>query len=187
MSQIILIRHSISKQDDSLPANQWRLSQAGREACRPLAAALQPFSPTLLISSLEPKAIETARLTAAHLGVPSEMAAGLHEHDRSNLGYISQDRFQGLVREMMEKPEEQVFGLETGAQARGRFGAALEQLLAEYPEETLGLVTHGTVMSLYIAAANGLDTYNFWERLGMPSFVILTLPRLEIIEVADSI
>lgn len=187
MSQLIFIRHAESKRDDSVPANQWRLSQAGREACRPLADALTPYGLTKLVSSMEPKAIETARLTAGHLGIPSEIAAGLHEHDRSNVGYLGAGRFQDLVKDVLVKTDERVFGLETGAQARQRFTQAVEELVAANPDETLGLVSHGTVMSLFVVAANDLAPYDFWRRLGMPSFVVLSLPRYELVEVVESV
>ncbi|MDH5508621.1 MAG: phosphoglycerate mutase family protein [Anaerolineae bacterium] len=177
MSHLILIRHSISEPDTSVPAAQWRLSHRGRQLCQPLAQQLAPHTPTLLVSSMEPKAIETARLTAAHLKLPSLIAAGLHEHDRSNVGFFpSKDQFDAAVQQMFAQPSQCVFGLESADQARLRFTAALEALLADHPEEALAVVTHGTVLSLFAAHANLTDPLPLWQSLSMPAFVVLQLP-----------
>lgn len=47
------------------------------------------------------------------------------------------------------------------------------------------VVAHGRVMSLFVARRNALDPYDLWERLGLPSFVVLDLPNYGIVEVTD--
>ncbi|MDH5605501.1 MAG: phosphoglycerate mutase family protein [Anaerolineae bacterium] len=183
MPQLILIRHSISQPDTTAPAAEWRLSHAGREACKGLAHTIRDYRPSLLISSTEPKAIETARLTAQELNLPSQIAAGLHEHDRTNIGFMpSKEQFDQAVANLFAKPDACVFGLESADQARVRFAAGVKSILQQYPEENLALVSHGTVIALFTAHANQMDAYSFWQGLGMPAVVVLTLPRFEIIE-----
>jgi broad specificity phosphatase PhoE len=179
MARLLLIRHSVPEQDSSIPANQWRLSHAGREACKDLAEALKPYTPTILVSSMEPKAIETAQLVRRQLGIPAEIAAGLHEHDRSNVPYLpSQQSFNDQIKAMYDRPGERVFGLESADQAHARYAAAVNTLIENYPGETLGIVSHGTVMSLFIGRANPVDPYEFWQILEMPDFAVLELPGL---------
>lgn len=171
---IILIRHAHSQQDTTLPANEWRLSGKGRESCKALAERLSAHGLTRLVSSMEPKAIETAQLTARGLGVSAEIAFGLHEHDRSNVGFVpAQERLESMIRDLFAKPDECVFGTESGAQAGARFAAAIAQLEAQYPGETLGVVTHGTVLSLFVGMHYEVDTFAFWQRLEMPDVVVL--------------
>ena len=182
MPNLILIRHSESQPDSSVPANQWRLSHQGRELCKPLAEELSVYQPALLISSLEPKAIETAQLAARHLGIGSEIADGLQEHDRSNVPFLaSQESFDRQVLQMFEKPGELVFGGESADQAYERFSAAINNLLNEFEHQTIGLITHGTVLSLFVARNNGLDPHEFWRSLEIPAFVVLGLPHFDIV------
>jgi broad specificity phosphatase PhoE len=111
------------------------------------------------------------------LGVPSEIAAGLHEHDRSNLGFLpAPERLEALVRELFAKPGERVFGLETADVAHSRFRAALERLAEQYPQDTLGIISHGTVISLLASRANGLDGFEFWKGLRMPDHLQVSFP-----------
>jgi broad specificity phosphatase PhoE len=183
MANLVLIRHSIPEQDTSIPANQWRLSHAGREACKDLAEDLKPYTPTILVSSMEPKAIETGQILGRLLEIPAEIAAGLHEHDRSNIPYLPlQGDFDGQIKAMFEKPGECVFGLESADQAHARYAAVVNALIETYPGESLGVVSHGTVMSLFVGRANTVDPYEFWQTLKMPDFAVLELPGLRLKE-----
>ena len=85
MPQIVLITHSEVIADPLAPPKQWVLSAEGRDLCRPLAIALRMHKLDLLISSDEPKAIETAQLIAARLRIDSETAVSLDEHRRPYL------------------------------------------------------------------------------------------------------
>jgi broad specificity phosphatase PhoE len=171
---LILIRHAAPQSDSTIPASDWRLSHAGRESCRDLAEQLKAYNLDLLVSSIEAKAVETARLTAQHLDIPSEIAFGLHEHDRANLGFIpSGERFEQLIADLFARPDEVVFGRESANQALSRFEGSLALLREQYPEKTLGVVSHGTVISLLVAAHNSLDGFAFWQDLEMPHIVAL--------------
>jgi broad specificity phosphatase PhoE len=71
------------------------------------------------------------------------------------------------------RPDELVFAEETARGALERFNAALQKVLATYPHETLGIVSHGTVISLLVAHYNAIDAFGFWQRLELPcAFVI---------------
>jgi hypothetical protein len=51
----------------------------------------------------------------------------------------------------------------------------------------LVVVTHGTVLSLYVAAVTGLDVVALWRRLDLPSYLVLARPDLGLIEIVDAI
>ncbi len=185
---MVLIRHSISEPEATAPASQWRLSHHGRGRCEALAEHLEKYNLSLLVSSIEAKAIETAKLTAAHLSIPTEIAFGIHEHERSNVGFLaSPELFQARVAEFFDQPDKVVFGSESAAQALARFTAAVDALIASYGEESFGVVTHGTVMSLYVAEIMGSAPYDFWRRLKMPAYVQIALPQREIVEIVESL
>ena len=82
MKKLILIRHSISKQDPNLSPHQWELTEEGRALCIPLAKQLQIHEPEIIITSIEPKAIQTGEIVAQELTIPCWTAEGLHEHER---------------------------------------------------------------------------------------------------------
>jgi len=56
-----------------------------------------------------------------------------------------------------------------------------------YVEQNVVVFTHGTVLSLYVARATGIEPFALWKRLGLPSFVVLTLPQCKIIRVVEKI
>ena len=78
-------------------------------------------------------------------------------------------------------------GHETADEAHARFAAALGRVLAGYPVGNLAIVSHGTVITLFISRAGGLDPFPFWARLGLPAFAVLTLPELHLLKVIEEV
>ena len=184
---LILVKHALPEIVPHLPARQWRLSEEGRRRCSTLADRLAPYQPALIASSGEYKAVETAQIVANALGKPFEIADGLHEHDRSSVVFLSRQEFESAVAHLFEQPEALVFGGETASQAQNRFKKAVESLLAKYPEGSIAIVAHGTVIALFVAGCAGIDPFPFWQRLSLPSFVVLSLPDLKLIETVENI
>src|SRR3712207_2777489 len=104
MPDLILVRHSQPEIVPTLPAHQWSLSEEGRRRCHALAERLAAYEPAVIASSVEPKAIETARILAGLLGLPWETAEGLHEHDRNSLTLLSAAEFEAAVAALFEHP-----------------------------------------------------------------------------------
>ena len=85
-----------------------------------LAARLRDFSPDVIWSSRELKAVETADIVAGVLGVPVRIADGLEEHHRSNVPYFpTMDEFESAVEQLFCNPDQLVLGTETAGQASG--------------------------------------------------------------------
>lgn len=187
MSYLILVRHSAPEIVPGVAARDWRLSVVGRERCGPLAAALAPYRPRAIITSVEPKAVETGRIVAERIGVPQTAMDGLHEHDRRNVGLLDQAAFQVRVASFFAQPDTLVLGQETATQTRTRFTRAVDAVLAAYPDAPVAVVAHGTVMALYLAQVAGIDPYPFWQRLGLPAFVVLTRPTFAVLTVQDHV
>ena len=81
-SHLILVRHSLPEIDFVVSSHEWHLSAEGRRRCERLADALTNYDPVAIVSSEEPKAVETAEIVAARFGVRVEVEPDLHEHDR---------------------------------------------------------------------------------------------------------
>lgn len=170
---LILVKHSIPAREADRPANTWRLSEEGRRRAQRLAEQLKDFQPEVLVSSKEPKAKETAEIIAGLLQLEMQVVEGLHEHDRSNVPYLSAEVFHASVHEFFLKPAELVFGRETGNQAYTRFYRAVHSVLSTHRDKTVVIVTHGTVLSLFVSRLTGVDALSLWKELGLPSFIAM--------------
>jgi broad specificity phosphatase PhoE len=89
--------------------------------------------------------------------------------------YLSQGAFQTSMREFFQKPGELVFGRDTANQAHARFYQALHEILNEYKKKTVVVVTHGTVISLFVSRLTGSSGFELWNRMGLPSYIAIDL------------
>jgi broad specificity phosphatase PhoE len=182
---LILIRHSQSQPEPKRPASQWPLTKAGRQRCIALAERLATYAPDVIVTSREHKASTTGALVAAQLALPAIVADGLHEHQREHVGWLSNPAFEQAVVAFFTRPDDLVFGEETAGQAGARFDAAVRDVLAAHPGQTVAIVSHGTVMTLFVAQHADVAPLPFWKRLGMPAIVVLSLPDLGLLEVIE--
>ena len=186
MSKLVLIRHSKAEVDPTQPAQEWRLGETGWRRAKLLAGRLNSFGPTVIWSSKETKAIETAGVIAVAFQVPVRVTDGLEEHHRSGTPYFpTQLEFEGAIERFFAKPDHLVLGTETAEQALKRFTSAINQAIALGDWHTV-VVTHGTVMALYVASKCGVSPMEFWQRLGLPSFVVIQLPKMKIHSIVES-
>jgi broad specificity phosphatase PhoE len=188
MPDLILIRHSTPEIVPGQPAHTWVLSEEGRQRCLPFAEKLAAYRPQIMATSVEPKAIETGQIIAERLNIACRTAENLHEHERHDVPFFDSKpafddlvrTFEALVRDFFNHPDELVFGNETADQCYKRYSAAVEALVETYQDQTIAVVSHGTVMSLFVARKAGVDPYPFWQALNMPDFVVLSLPQFSL-------
>jgi broad specificity phosphatase PhoE len=177
---LILVRHSLPEIKREIPAIEWRLSDAGVLRARELAKRLPSPDTTRVYTSVEPKAKETGRILAEEWGLDVEAIPGLHEHERPEAQLMTREQFELTIRELFARRTDLVFGSETAERARRRFTAAVMRLIASTPGDVV-IVSHGTVMTLFVAEATGVEPFAFWKKLEMPAAVKLTLPELKIV------
>ncbi len=180
--RLVLIKHSVPEMQIQMESRFWSLSEEGRRRCAPLADKLRRFELARLVSSNEPKTVETAELMASQLSRSHVVRPGLQENDRTGLGFIGADAYCETFRRFFSEPDRVVVGTESAGEARDRFAAAVEAVLEEFPDETLGIVTHGAVISLLVSDPSSEDRFRLWRRLGLPSYVVVSRPSLEIVE-----
>ena len=137
MNHLILIKHARPQIDETQSAPDWHLSDSGRASCTPLAEALRPYKPDLLITSEEPKARETGQLVADALQIPYSSAPNFHEHDRKGVLFIPQETWHTTVKTFFAHPNDLIFGNETANQARLRFTRAVEKTVQTHPHKTI--------------------------------------------------
>ena len=187
MPILILVKHALPQIDPTVSANQWRLSEEGQCFSRVLAQKLAQYELDLIFSSVEPKAIETARIVATALEKRIEVVEGLHEHDRNNVGFLEKKKFEASVAQFFNQPDLLTFGNETANQAHHRFSRAVMGMIEKYPDKNIALVTHGTVLTLFVSRLVGIEPFAFWKDLALPSWVVRSHPDLGLRSVCKSI
>ena len=116
-----------------------------------------------------------------------QVVAGLQERDRSATLWLGPEEFDQAVAALFHHPAELVLGHETAQQASERFAKTIVEVTSRYAEQNVVAFTHGTVLSLYVARATGMEPFALWKRLNLPSFVVLTLPQFEVIRVVKKL
>jgi broad specificity phosphatase PhoE len=180
---LLFIRHAESRIDPGSPPHEWTLTDEGRDGAARIAPMLERFTPGRLLVSPEPKAVQTARVLSARLELDPECLDGLREQDRTGVPLFgTQGEFERYVAEVLSSPTARLLGPESAEEADQRFSAQLDDALCRYPENCLAFVSHGTVMSLFVGRSAGIEPYDLWRRLGMPSYLALSWPEGRLIE-----
>ena len=187
MRKLILVKHAQPLVQPQIPAAQWHLSEDGKRKSETLAASLRPHDPSIIITSEEPKAIETGQIVGQLLARPVEPAADLHEHDRGNVPHMPSREFLSFMALFFQRPEELVLGEETAAAAHARFSAAVDAALSKHADGNIVIVTHGTVLALYIAAITKELAFPLWRKMQLPSYAVLSLPDRKVIGVCERV
>lgn len=81
--------------------------------------------------------------------------------------------------ECIRRSGELILGTETVDTAQTRFGSAIDQLMASgrNHDQNVAIVSHGTVISAFIAERLKIDPIPVWEYLGLPGLVEIDWPN----------
>lgn len=177
MRRLHLVRHAQTKPVPGQSSHAWRLTGLGERQAADLADLVRPLGLRRILTSEEPKTIATGAVLARALGLPAETRPGVQEQARATAPYFENPAdFHAALRDFFARPAERVFGEEGADEAHARFRAALQAVMAESDADEL-VVTHGTVLSLFVARSGGLDAFAFWQgELTMPLLVTLEWP-----------
>ena len=146
-----------------------------------LANHLHDYDLSVIVTSPEPKAAETASVIAQENQLRIEYADGLREHSLLNVPFFPDEAdLDEKIQLYFNTPDQLVFSDETADEAHTRFTQAISNVIDDHPEGDLVVVTHGTVMTLYLSRIAGLSPYTFWKELGTPSFAVVSLPTMEL-------
>ncbi|WP_293403102.1 histidine phosphatase family protein [Phenylobacterium sp.] len=170
---LILVKHGAPYLAAGTPPSHWTLAAEGREQAERIAGRLMRFSPTAVVSSLEAKAVETAAVLAGAFGVAAERDAGLGEQQNDTGPFTDAAAFQAAVEQMFLRPREVVMGEESADEAHARFSGALDRQVAAHPSQTLVVVTHGRVMSLWASQRFGFAPMPFWRGLKLGAALVV--------------
>ena len=176
---LYLIRHSAVVPDPTSPGARWRLSPKGREAADVLAR--EPFWSELhgIHTSDELKTIATAQRLAAPNDLPIEIERNLREVEGRTwveAGYAA------LVRDYLtgDPPD----GWELPATARARVRTCIDGIIEQYPDQNVGIVSHGIVLTLYLVDMLRLDANAataLWKSIRFPDVAGLDLDQMRLV------
>ena len=69
---------------------------------------------------------------------------------------------------------------------RDRFQRGIETVMAKANiAENIVVIAHGTAMVLFATHYNSLDPFDLWQRLKLPSIIVLELPDFRISKVIE--
>lgn len=182
--KFILIRHAQSAPNSETHQSEWTLTAQGEQSCRLLADFLRTQQITHIYSSHEIKAIKTAELSAQLIDCETTVFDGLEEQNNDGVGWFeSSEDFKAAVQKLFEQPNEPVFGAETASQAAARFRSTLSVIAATHQQQgTVGITTHGRVMTAFLQSVTDIDAVPFWRSLAFPHAVVISWPDVTIVE-----
>lgn len=185
MRKIILIKHARPLVQEDVPSHDWGLSEEGRSAANRLAEELKEFEPSIVLSSEEPKAAQTAQILCDVLDKPLKLEPGLAEHDRENVPMMASREFISLMALFFKQNTRLVLGRETAAQATRRITSTVDNQLLAHPEGNVAMVTHGTVLALLLADRARVDPFQTWRRMALPSYAVFSVPEWDLEKIID--
>lgn len=166
-NRVVLVRHARPVIVPESDPGQWVMDASARGDVERLARSIAPLGCDIVVTSDESKARTTGEVLGEVLGLPVWSEADLGEQGAGTIPWIEgAETFRARVIEHFERPGERVFGKETSSEAGARFAGAVSRLAERYRYPVL--VTHGRVMSAWIARVTGAEAAAFWRDLRMP-------------------
>src|SRR4051794_24917389 len=112
MKTLRYVTHPNVAVDPAGPIERWGLSEVGVERAR--AMLTQPWVAAVerVVTSDETKAVQTAELLAAHLGLDVEVRTAIGENDRSATGYLPTATFEAMADRFFAQPDVSADGWE---------------------------------------------------------------------------
>ena len=148
------LSHPQVRVDPAVPVPDWGLSEPGRDRLRALQGRQWLAGIERIVSSDERKAVETSEIIAAMIDRPVEVAAGMHENDRSATGFLPPAEFEATADRFFAQSTKSIRGWERAVDAQARIVGAVRKVLEARPETTL-FVGHGGVGTLLKCAITG--------------------------------
>jgi broad specificity phosphatase PhoE len=167
---ITYVRHAMAVQTDGVHPTEWHLDDAARADAARMAAQLE-VTPAIgcLVSSTEPKALETAEAVAERWGAALIADAGLREAVRPWIG----PGYRAVVHRYLrgELPE----GWEPHADVEARMAASIEAATELAAGRPVVVVSHGLSLALHLCDRLGrdFDRESFWSSLAFPDAWVL--------------
>ncbi|GLZ15940.1 hypothetical protein Acsp04_61750 [Actinomadura sp. NBRC 104425] len=161
--ELALLRHAEPRRGtDEAERRDPGLSATGREQAERLAGHLANERWHALYSSPQRRALETAELLAARLGLPVRLEDGLAEFDRGAVYLHFEDVLAAKDERLAAFMREDFSAYGTDAATIRRTAkTTLDAIVAAHPGQRVAVVTHGTVINAYVGSLLGIERLVF--------------------------
>ena len=162
MTTIYLVRHAHTEWtgDENRP-----LSKHGQADVDRVAEFLGELSVSEILVSPALRARQTIAVFATRTGLPVREVDDLRERV---LGQFPGDNFEAAVEKTWEDSSFAHPGGEMNSAAQERGLAVVHGVIAEHPDSTVVLATHGNLLALILQHYDTNIDFNFWRALTMP-------------------
>lgn len=167
MSLLYLIRHPLTAPDPARPASTWGLAPEGEAQVAALCEAAFWRHVSAVYTSTHGKTRVVGAMAREAFGLPVTALPGLDEAQRDV--WIAPESFHEVQARFLAEPDRApVAGWESAQAASDRFMQAMAALLDRHdPGESVAVVSHGTVLTLYLAALRDEPpTLESWRAIG---------------------
>ena len=135
--------------DPAKPVPEWSLNGKGRARIEAVRDAPWVAGIGRIVSSAEAKALQTAEILGAVVGVAVEAVDAMGENDRAATGFLPPPEFEAAAGRFFAEPDKSFRGWERAIDAQARIVAAVGKVLdAHDPSVPLLFVGHGAVGTL---------------------------------------
>ncbi len=171
MTRFILVRHgqtAWNRKERFRGRADLLLNETGLRQAYAAALYLKDRRVAAIYASPLKRTLETAQVIANQMGLPVHPLEGLID--------INFGSWQGLTTEEAAKQDSELYktwlehphkvrfpGGERLADVRERVKAAVEELAARHPNQTVLLVSHMVVCKVLLCAMLGLDSSHYWQ------------------------
>jgi broad specificity phosphatase PhoE len=172
MPYVYLIRHPSTQPDPAIPVSHWWLSETGRAQVHTLVNLPIWKGVATVYTSTQPKTSVVGELVYAAHGVPFLPLVALDEARRES--WLDPEAFDAAQRAFFAHPANPPMrGWEPARSAGLRFIAAMDHLLAVHkPADSLVIVSHATVLTLYVAHLREITpSYEQWRKTGFAAIM----------------
>lgn len=172
--QLHIVRHGDVVIDPTARSVVWELSVSADDAIGDLLKRIDPSPST---HNYKPREESPAnRLVTGPSPRPTDRhARWIGEHHRSQSGFLSAAAFRATLNEFFANPKKQVFGDESAEMSLQRFETAIRNLMDETRNDEL-IVSHGRVISLFLASRLITNPMEIWASLTLPDYRAMEWP-----------
>jgi len=166
-NSIYLLRHAETKIDSNKSARDWELTEAGTLSSMELAKSHVFSKIEGIVHSSENKARTTADIIAKETGAETYELEEFDELKRNNKGFLTNEEYRALVKEILTNWEQPVQDCESGTDALARFTDGIRRTNMMFYNKNVLIVSHGLVLTLYFSTLTHFRkiAYERWTQL----------------------
>ena len=168
--------------DPTRQPHEWGLSDQGRIQVVKLSEA--PFwqKVTALYSSNQGKAIEAAQTIGTNHKIEVTALPGLAEVWRGTEVYLSAAEYDNVLGRFFSLPNFSIEGWERATNALARFSETVKELIAQRPGESVAILSHGTILTLYTAMLDQqTPTLDRWRNIEFATVAAVDIAPMRLI------